>query len=140
MTTLARATFWLVLPQRAGRYLPPLPDTSETPFTVMLDQLYLRRLRVLGTIEGTSTLVLFGIAMPLKYFAGMPTAVTIVGSIHGLLFLALVFAFVTSVRRVPLPPKLAAIGVFCAVIPFGPFLLDPRLKRVQQGMSPVSST
>jgi integral membrane protein len=99
---------------------------------VTIDQTHLRRLRVLGMIEGTSTLVLFGIAMPLKYLGGMPMAVTIVGSVHGLLFLALVFAFVTSVRRVPLPPRLAAAGVFCAVIPFGPFLLDARLKRVGQ--------
>ena len=40
---------------------------------------FLRMLRQLAIIEGISTLVLFGIAMPLKYFAGMPLAVTIVG-------------------------------------------------------------
>lgn len=104
-----------------------------------MDTTYLGRLRTLGFIEGTSTLVLFGIAMPLKYFAGMPMAVTVVGSIHGLLFLALVFAFVTSVRRVPIPASLAATGVLCAVVPFGPFLLDPRLKRIQDSATLAAS-
>src|SRR5438552_3773981 len=47
----------------------------------------LRRLRLVGYTEGVSFLVLLGIAMPLKYFAGMPLAVTIVGAIHGLLWI-----------------------------------------------------
>ena len=36
-----------------------------------------RWLRLIGIIEGVSTLTLFGIAMPLKYAAGLPLAVTI---------------------------------------------------------------
>ena len=63
--------------------------------------------------------------MPLKYFAGMPLAVTIVGSIHGALFIALVVMLLVAVRRVP---KLAA-----AIVPGGPFLLDRRLARLQSG-------
>ena len=50
---------------------------------------FIRALRTLAIIEGVSTLVLFGIAMPLKYFAGLPLAVRIVGSLHGALFVAL---------------------------------------------------
>jgi integral membrane protein len=38
--------------------------------------------------EGISFLVLLGIAMPLKYLAHIPVAVTIAGSIHGILFIA----------------------------------------------------
>ena len=54
----------------------------------MIDLRFLAQLRLLGVVEGTSTLILFGIAMPLKYLAGMPMAVTVVGSIHGALFVA----------------------------------------------------
>ena len=49
------------------------------------DRLFLSRLRRLGFAEGVSTLVLFGIAMPLKYLADMPMAMRIVGSLHGFL-------------------------------------------------------
>jgi integral membrane protein len=95
-----------------------------------LNRSFLRSLRTLGLIEGTSTLLLFGIAMPLKYFGGMPLAVTIMGTIHGILFVALVAMFALGITRVPLPPGLAAKGVAAAIVPFGPFLIDRRLRRL----------
>ncbi len=79
-------------------------------------------------VEGTSTLILFGIAMPLKYLAGIPDAVTIVGSIHGALFVALVAMFAVGMKRVPVPPLLTALGIVAAVVPFGPFVVDRRLR------------
>ncbi len=44
------------------------------------------QLRVCSLAEGVSFLVLLGIAMPLKYWAGLPLAVRVVGSVHGALF------------------------------------------------------
>jgi integral membrane protein len=97
-----------------------------------IDHRFLRRLRLLGTVEGISTLVLFGIAMPLKYLAGLPMAVTVVGSIHGVLFLALATMFVLGTSRIPISKGLAAAGIVAAVVPFGPFVLDRRLGRLAQ--------
>lgn len=91
---------------------------------------FLRALRHLAFIEGVSTLVLFFVAMPLKYFAGMPMAVRVVGSVHGALFVALVLMLLVAVRKVPISPALAAAGIAAAVIPGGPFLLDRRLARL----------
>lgn len=79
---------------------------------------------MLSIIEGTSTLLLFGIAMPLKYYADMPLAVRIVGSLHGLLFVCLVIVFLLAIRRVPISKELAAAGMIAAVVPFGPFVFD----------------
>ena|SRR5687767_15038580 len=95
-----------------------------------IDHRFLHRLRVLGTVEGISTLVLFGIAMPLKYFAGVPMAVTVAGSAHGVLFLALVIMFLLGTRRIPISKGLAAAGIVAAVVPFGPFIMDRRLERL----------
>jgi integral membrane protein len=91
---------------------------------VNIDLQFLGRLRLLSMVEGTSTLVLFGVAMPLKYFADMPLAVRIVGSLHGLLFVGLVIAFLVAVRRVPISQGLATAGIVAAVLPFGPFVFD----------------
>ncbi|HEX6095209.1 MAG TPA: DUF3817 domain-containing protein [Thermoanaerobaculia bacterium] len=88
---------------------------------------FVRALRHLAFIEGISTLVLFGIAMPLKYFAGMPLAVRIAGSVHGALFVALVLMLLLAIRKVPISPALAAAGIVAAVFPGGPFLFDRRL-------------
>lgn len=100
-----------------------------------LDITFLRRLRMLSVVEGTSTLILFFVAMPLKYLWGMPLAVTVVGSVHGLLFTALVVAFLLAHRRVPLASPLVGAGIVGAVVPFGPFLVDRRLKRLEQRSS-----
>lgn len=95
-----------------------------------MNRTFLRRLRWLGLIEGVSTLVLFGVAMPLKYYAGMPLAVSIAGSVHGALFLALVAMFVAATWKVPIPRRLAAAGIAGAVFPFGPFIVDRWLDRL----------
>jgi len=95
-----------------------------------VDTRRLFQLRVLSMIEGTSTLILFGIAMPMKYFGDTPEAVTIVGSIHGALFVALVAACVWGIRGIPLGTKLGGLLMAAAVIPFGPFVVDHRLKAL----------
>jgi integral membrane protein len=91
---------------------------------VQIDLQFLGRLRWLSIIEGTSTLVLFGIAMPLKYLADMPRAVRIVGLLHGVLFVCLAMALLLAIRRVPISKRLAAAGIVAAVLPFGPFVFD----------------
>lgn len=96
-----------------------------------IDKQFLKNLRHLGIVEGISTLVLFGIAMPLKYMAGMPKAVSVVGSLHGFLFVALCVMFAIAVNRVPIPQKLAIWGVLGAVVPFGPFVVDRWLKEYE---------
>ena len=46
----------------------------------------IKNLRILGIIEGISYLILLVIAMPMKYFMGLPLAVKFVGMTHGVLF------------------------------------------------------
>lgn len=93
--------------------------------------------RITGNAEGVSFLVLLFIAMPLKYFAGFPVAVTVAGSIHGILFIAyLVLAW--EVKNEPLvaawkkPFAWLATCFVASILPFGPFVLDNRLKKIQQ--------
>ena len=65
--------------------------------------------------------------LPLKYWAGMPWAVTLAGTLHGVLFVALVLMLAMAVRKVPLSIGLAVIGMAAAIIPFGPFWFDRKL-------------
>ena len=85
-------------------------------------------LRTTALIEGVSFLILLAVAMPLKYLAGLPQAVKIVGWLHGLLFVAFCAALLhtTIVARWPLTR--AALVFIASLIPFGPFLIDPRMK------------
>lgn len=95
----------------------------------------MRALRGVAIVEGISTLVLFGVAMPLKYLAGMPAAVRVAGSIHGFLFVLLVLMFLLAIRKVPLSLPAAALGILAAIIPGGPFLYDRHLAKLAAASS-----
>jgi integral membrane protein len=87
------------------------------------------KIRVLGRWEAASFLLLVGLGMPLKYMAEQPLGVRILGPIHGLLFLWLMMetVSVTSAKKLTLP---RAFSIFVAsLLPFGPFLLEPHLKK-----------
>ena len=85
-------------------------------------------LRFFGILEGISYLVLLLIAMPLKYFLDLPIAVTIVGGLHGFLFViyVIMIAFVKFKKRWSYLWGIWAF--FLAFIPFGTFYLDKQLK------------
>ena len=80
--------------------------------------------------EGVSYLLLLGVAMPLKYVAGEPLAVEIVGWVHGILFMAYVVAL-GIVASVEGWGWMRVLGGFVAsVLPFGPFVLEQRITEV----------
>lgn len=86
-------------------------------------------LRTAGIAEGVSFLVLLFVAMPLKYFFHQPLAVTVVGWIHGVLFvsfLSLAWDVKTDLNK-PLKWLLTALGA--ALIPAGTFFFDRTLKK-----------
>ncbi|MBT5707191.1 DUF3817 domain-containing protein [bacterium] len=88
-------------------------------------------LRKVGKTEGISFLLLMGIAMPLKYAAGMPLAVTIVGWIHGVLFVAFSLVLLNALVKTPLTFAWAVLTFIAALLPFGPFVIDAKLKRFE---------
>mgnify|MGYP001548251258 FL=1 len=89
----------------------------------------LDRLRVIAVWEGVSFLILLGVAMPLKYLAGWPLAVRVVGMAHGILFILYVAAVVAVVRRHAWPWRRTALVLVASVLPAGPFVVDARILR-----------
>lgn len=87
------------------------------------------RLRVIGTWEGASFLVLLCIAMPLKYWAGEPGAVRVVGMAHGILFILYVGAAIQAAVEHNWPWRRTAVVLLASLLPAGPFVVDARLLR-----------
>ncbi|NCG01064.1 MAG: DUF3817 domain-containing protein [Euryarchaeota archaeon] len=82
---------------------------------------------LVGYLEGFSFLILMGFAMPMKYIAGDPSWVSMMGSLHGFLFLAYVgLLFIGFVRK---HWNFTALihGFIAAVVPAGPFLFEGML-------------
>jgi len=97
--------------------------------------------RGVGFIEGISALILFFGAMPLKYVPalqgidGQPelglNAVFWVGAVHGGLFVAYALVTFSVWGAGHLPSKLLGLAAVASIIPFGPFVLDHKLKAIE---------
>ncbi|AKH42224.1 integral membrane protein [Altererythrobacter atlanticus] len=85
--------------------------------------------RVVAWIEGVTTIALFLVAMPLKYWLGNPVLVPPVGLAHGAAWLAYVAAMFIC-----LPGKGFTLWEWVrtfvmALFPFGTFINDPLIRR-----------
>lgn len=85
--------------------------------------------RKIAKAEGVSFLLLLFVAMPLKYFANMPLAVKIMGSLHGVLFVAFV-VLAWEVKGDNQKGFLWLMKAFLAsLLPFGTFVMDKYWKK-----------
>jgi len=66
--------------------------------------------------------------MPLKYFAGMPLAVKIAGWTHGLLFIVFCMFLLVAHGERQWSMRWTAMIFVAALLPFGPFVIDRRLR------------
>jgi len=81
---------------------------------------------LVGYLEGFSFLILMGFAMPMKYIAGDPSWVSLMGSLHGGLFLAYLGLLFLGVGKHWTFTALIH-GFIAAVVPAGPFLFEGML-------------
>ena len=84
----------------------------------------LKSFRIISIFEGVSFLFLLGIGMPLKYMAGIPEVVQVVGMAHGLLFIMYIFAAILIKQKLNWSMQTLLIVIFCSIIPFGPFYVE----------------
>ena len=85
--------------------------------------------RIVALIEGVTTLALFLVAMPMKYWFGDPSLVPPVGMTHGIAWVGYIAAMVVC-----LPGNgFSMLDVFrtfiAGLFPFGTFLNDPLIRR-----------
>ena len=88
-----------------------------------------RAFRLIAIAEGISFLVLLIIAMPLKYMANYPMAVTIVGGIHGFLFLAFIAMAWVVKNNFQKSWTWFAKAFFASIIPAGTLVMDREWKK-----------
>lgn len=92
----------------------------------------IRWMLTLARLEGLSFLVLLGIAMPLKYAAGVDEATQWVGWTHGFLFLSFLVALASARRVGGWPFSWAGLGFVASLIPTGTFWFERFVLRRMQ--------
>jgi integral membrane protein len=93
------------------------------------DQLWLRRFGLVAWLEGISFVLLLGVAMPLKYLAGMPLAVRIVGLTHGILFIAYAWMVLGAMSNRDWSGRRVLTALLAGVLPFGALVFHARLRK-----------
>ena len=103
----------------------------------MLDRLRdpLVRLRLTGHVEGLTLLVLFLVAMPLKYLYGVPEATRVAGAVHGVAFVAYLVVLADTAAGAAWRLREAMLALCAALVPFGTFVYNRRIL----GASPTAA-
>jgi integral membrane protein len=91
-----------------------------------------RTFEVVAALEGLSFLVLLGVAMPLKYLAGMAVATRVVGLLHGLAFLAYAVVLLDALATRQWPGRTVALGLLAGFLPAGTFVFMSRVRRLDR--------
>lgn len=76
-----------------------------------------------GHWEGVSYLLLLAVAMPLKYIFNLPMAVSVLGSLHGILFVWFCLIILLMVIKKELGFTQGVLAVLLSLLPFGTFYL-----------------
>jgi len=84
--------------------------------------------RKVAVAEGISYLLLLFVAMPLKYFAGMPLAVKYTGWAHGVLFVLYAAFLIMAWMEQKWHFGKAVLIFVASLLPFMPFIVDRKLK------------
>ena len=90
----------------------------------------IKSLRAIGFLEGISFLLLLFIAMPMKYVWGNPILVKYVGMGHGVLFIAFLVILFVVYEKKKWSLKMFILGLMASILPFGPFVFDHKLKKL----------
>lgn len=88
----------------------------------------IQRFRMTALAEGSSFLILLCLAMPMKYLMGMPRVVTVVGAIHGILFLLYVWQLINLRAKHDWNNQFSFYAFLASLLPFGPFVFDKHLR------------
>lgn len=80
--------------------------------------------RIVALLEGISYILLLFIATPIKYLAGDPQYVKLLGMPHGMLFVAYVALAFLFKKDFKWTGKQFLIVLIASILPFGTFYID----------------
>ena len=89
----------------------------------------LQRYRVMANVVGVLLIALIVVAVPLKYLAGIPTPVTVLGTAHGWLYALFFLSAVDLALRAKWSLKGSALTVLAGTVPFLSFYAERTATR-----------
>ncbi|NPA52825.1 MAG: DUF3817 domain-containing protein [Aquificae bacterium] len=93
---------------------------------------HIHKLIRVSVLEGISLIILFFVAMPIKYFLGEPIAVKIAGSIHGILWLIFLYVLYQNRNINQFDNSLSLKLIVLSVVPFGFIYMEKLIREFVQ--------
>ena len=97
----------------------------------------LQRYRVMANVVGVLLVLLFVVAVPLKYLADIPQPATVLGTAHGWLYFLFFLSAVDLALRAKWTVKGSVLTVVAGTIPFVSFLAERAATRKMAAGEPV---
>lgn len=95
----------------------------------MFQKQLLRLFLFIANAEGISYLLLLGLAVPLKYLAGYPQPVRIIGMAHGVLFVLYILVAFAVMEKHQKSFRWFMLSFILSLIPFGTFYIERTMKK-----------
>jgi integral membrane protein len=92
----------------------------------------LQRYRVMANVVGVLLVLLFVVAMPLKYLADVPEPVSVLGTAHGWLYALFFLSAVDLALRAKWTLKGAILTLIAGTIPFLSFYAERSVTRTMR--------
>jgi integral membrane protein len=86
----------------------------------------LRFFKIIALLEGISTLLLYFLAMPLKYMFENPSYIRPIGMLHGLLFIGYIVLAIMLKYEENWSGKKFGIVALASIFPFGTFYIEKK--------------
>ena len=97
----------------------------------------LLRYRVMAYTVGVGLILLVFVGMPLQYWGGNQTVVSIVGPFHGFLYIVYLLAAADLFRRIRWPVTQLIWVILAGLVPFVAFVVERRVThRVEAQLAP----
>ncbi len=100
----------------------------------------LNTFRIVSLLEGCSFLLLLFVAMPAKYYLGYPQGVSLMGWVHGFLFMAYMYYAMAVAQRQNWSSGFSGLVMLAGFLPFACFVLERRLKKEVELVPEVSTS
>ncbi|WP_208023470.1 DUF3817 domain-containing protein [Duganella alba] len=95
----------------------------------------LRKMRYASLLEGTTLLLLLGVAVPLKHLAGQAGMVAVMGPLHGVAFLLYFWMTMQTLAVSDWTRGDALRMVLAALVPLGGFVNERMLARREAALA-----
>ena len=83
-------------------------------------------MRFMAILEGISYLLLFGLSMPLKYWANIREPNIYIGYVHGLLFIVFIVLAYLFCKKQGWGTRMYLKFFLASLLPFGTFYMDKK--------------